>query len=238
MAMVTGLRALTLDELADAFAAADDEQRQAITAECARRDRADRARRARRADPVTAEWRDAAHAQMLAAESACNGVLLNRRGQVAGIDPWSLWSGPEVRATAYASRELAEFWQSSPRLTVSDYRRQVEAAEREQEDERERAATMPGAQDLADAVRSGDTDALDRVPEAWLGELLDAEHAAAWLGIATKTIYVDQSRGRWPAEDMKLGRSKAWTRRTIVMHLAARPGKGAPGKSRAPRKTA
>lgn len=235
--MAADLRSLTLDQLAGGFATADDDQRRAIRAECERRDRADRARRKRRADPVTAEWRDAAHAQMLAAETATNGVLLNRRGIAAGIDPWTLWSGPATRATAYASYELAEFWESSARLTVGEYRRQVSAARRDQEDQREpETPERPSARDLAGAVSSGDPGALDRLPAAWLDELLDAERAASWLGIATKTVYVDSSRGRWPAADLTLGRSRAWTRRTLVLHLAARPGRGTPGRPRVPRK--
>src|SRR5580658_9140099 len=114
------LRGLTLDQLAGAYATADDDLRLEITAECERRDRADRRRRARRADPVSAEWREAAHAQMIAAEAATNGVLLSHRGIAAGIDPWSLWSGPATRALAYASWELREFWESrgNARMTV------------------------------------------------------------------------------------------------------------------------
>ena len=210
-----------------------------VTAECNRRDRLDRAKRARCADPVAAEWHDFAHAQFVAAEAATNGFMLNRRGLAADIEPWSLWSGPATRAMAYASYELAEFWSANARLTVSEYRRQLADSERIQQDEREReTAGLAGAHDLAAKVRADGPEVLASYPAEWLGELLDAEHAAAWLGIATKTIYVDTSRGRWPAADLTLGRSRAWTRRTLIEHLAARTGRGAPGKPRAKRGTA
>jgi len=230
---------MTLDQLAEAFATADDELTGALAAECKRRDRSDRARQARRSDPAAAEWRDMAHAQFVAAEAATNGYMLNRRGVAHAIDPWSLWSGPATRAMAYASWELQEFWSANPRLTVSEYRRQLAAGERIQDDERDReAATIPGARELADLVRAEGPEVLDRYPAEFLAELLDAEHAAQWLGIATKTIYVDTSRGRWPDADMTLGRSRAWTRRTLVLHLAARAGRGAPGRPRTRTRTA
>src|ERR1022692_4706185 len=138
MSAVTGLRALTLDQLAASFATADDALIEALGAECKRRDRLDRGKRARQADPVTAEWRDSAHAQFVAAEAATRGFMLNRRGRAAAIEPWSLWSGPATRAMAYASYELAEFWSANARLTVSEYRRQIAAGHRIEEDEHER----------------------------------------------------------------------------------------------------
>lgn len=60
-------------------------------------------------------------------ELACNetrGVMLNARGLKAGIDPWSLFIGPAVRAHAYASEELIEHWQRHPRITIEQYERQ------------------------------------------------------------------------------------------------------------------
>lgn len=90
---------------------------------------ADRARQRRRNDPIAREWHDAAYQQFIAAEAACNGFLVNAAGRARGIDPWSLWSGPADRAEHWASWELLEFWRSNPRVTITDYRRQVSAAE-------------------------------------------------------------------------------------------------------------
>jgi hypothetical protein len=58
------------------------------------------------------------------AADECNGVLLNARGKRADIDPYSLFIGSEVRAHAYASEELLEFWRSHPRLTYAEFERQ------------------------------------------------------------------------------------------------------------------
>lgn len=58
------------------------------------------------------------------ASDACNGVLLNVRGKRAGVDPYSLFIGNEVRALAYASEELVEWWASHPRLTWTKFERQ------------------------------------------------------------------------------------------------------------------
>ena len=58
------------------------------------------------------------------AEHECNGYLLNRRGQAADIDPYSLFMGNETRALAYASEELIEHWGQHPRITFADYERQ------------------------------------------------------------------------------------------------------------------
>lgn len=60
-----------------------------------------------------------------AAESACNGVLLNRRGKLAHVDPESLFKGTHARAYAYASAELVEHWTKHPRLTVAEFERQT-----------------------------------------------------------------------------------------------------------------
>lgn len=121
---------LTDDQLATLFRAAcnngDTTTMNAIENEADRRDRTDRkARRDReRWATVREEWFHWAWAQFLAAETACRGYLLNRAGHAAGIDPWALWSGPTGRAMRYASEELLEFWGRSPRITVSEYRKQ------------------------------------------------------------------------------------------------------------------
>jgi hypothetical protein len=238
---VASLRAAGLDDLAAMMAGADDELRSAILGECDRRDRGDRRRRVRRADAMADDWYLAAHAQYLAAEAATSGYLLNRRGVSAGIEPWSLWSGPERRAMAYASHELREFWQSSARLTVTEYRRQLADALRVQADEHDRTPEpegLPPVADLVAMVRKHGPAALDRFAPDLLAELLDTDSAASWIGIQARSIHREKARGRWPASELPVGRSLAWSRRTLVEHLAARTGRGAPGKPRAPRKTA
>jgi hypothetical protein len=241
---MTDLRKLSLEDLAALLGDADDALGAAILRECDRRDRAEHARRARRADPVAAEWRDAARAQYLAAEAACNGYLLNRRGLATGIDPWSLWSGPVRRAMALASWELREFWESNPRLTIGEYRKQLADARRAHDDERDRERqTLPPLPELVAVVREHGPDALRRYPQHLLEELLDSESAAAWIGIQPRSIYREKTRGRWPESDLPTGRSLAlrslaWKRRTIILHLAARTGRGAPGQERAKRKSA
>lgn len=68
-----------------------------------------------------AEWTLIVEGQYLAAEEATRGNLLNKRGRVAKIDPFTLFSGPAIRAHAYASEELLEHWQTHPRLTFAEY---------------------------------------------------------------------------------------------------------------------
>lgn len=58
------------------------------------------------------------------ASDDCNGVLMNARGQRQGVDPFSLFSGNEVRALAYASEELVEWWAKHPRMTFTAFEQQ------------------------------------------------------------------------------------------------------------------
>jgi hypothetical protein len=74
------------------------------------------------------EWRECRQAFELyrqaafeAAHEATNGVLLNRRGQAKGIDPWSLFIGSNVRAYAYASEELQRWWDEHPRQSFEAF---------------------------------------------------------------------------------------------------------------------
>jgi hypothetical protein len=125
------LRAASLDQLASMLDACEvgSPAYQAILAECARRDRADAARRARRA--VNAEWYDAAYAQQLAAEAQTRGNLLSPLALAEGIEePGVLWTGSEAWAWLRASEELRNYWLEHPRLTVTQYRRQLAGARR------------------------------------------------------------------------------------------------------------
>jgi predicted DNA-binding transcriptional regulator AlpA len=245
--IAASLRELSLDELAEVHAAGDDDTRRAVLEEAARRDRLAQAARKRQAE--SAEWHDAAHQQFLAAEAATCGNLLNRMGRAKGLDPWTvLWTGSDARAMAYASYELIEFWQTSPRVTVTGYRRQLADARRAEADERARAAydacqnvpmdgtELPDAAALVAMVRADGPEVLDRFGAA-VDELLDSAQAAEWLGIKRGTVYQEIKRHRWPAPDRKFGQSGAWTRRTLILHRAAMVGTGAPGQPRAKRKS-
>jgi hypothetical protein len=110
--VVTSLRALSLDQLAELYGAGDDDTMAAVLAETERRDQAEQARRARSARRAvsgeTAEWYDAAFAQYLAAEAETRGYLLSRLGQAEGIEePFILWRGPEAWAMAGRARSCA-----------------------------------------------------------------------------------------------------------------------------------
>lgn len=64
-------------------------------------------------------WREAVELQYLAAEQACNGVLLTRSAVAAGVSARSLFTGPARRAAAHASEELMWYWADHPRLTFA-----------------------------------------------------------------------------------------------------------------------
>lgn len=59
--------------------------------------------------------------RMMEAEEAL-GYLTNKAGTAAGIDPASLFSGPEARARKWASEELLRWWEDHPRITYAEYR--------------------------------------------------------------------------------------------------------------------
>jgi hypothetical protein len=59
--------------------------------------------------------------QYLSAEDELRGVLLNRRGQAAGLNPVTLFSGPAHVAHANASDELREWWGKHGRMTQGEF---------------------------------------------------------------------------------------------------------------------
>lgn len=80
---------------------------------------------------AVATWREcreayALHleAQYAAADNACRGVLLNKRGVALGVASESLFLGPRGRAEAYASDELRDYWHEHPRITYAQFERQ------------------------------------------------------------------------------------------------------------------
>jgi hypothetical protein len=59
------------------------------------------------------------------AEDATNGYMLNKAGARAGIDPRSLFTGPETRARKYASDELRAWWDIHGRPTLEEHRAEL-----------------------------------------------------------------------------------------------------------------
>lgn len=71
---------------------------------------------------VRSAYRDHTRQSYQDAEAATNGYLVNKAGDAAGVHPATLFTGPEVRARKYASRELLDYWQAHGRLTVDDFK--------------------------------------------------------------------------------------------------------------------
>jgi hypothetical protein len=66
-------------------------------------------------------FKDEIRRRTISAEGATNGYMLGPAGKKAGIDPWSLFTGPESRARKYASPELKEWFDQNGRPTVADF---------------------------------------------------------------------------------------------------------------------
>jgi hypothetical protein len=109
------LRDLDENQLVALYADADDALREAILAECDRRDRVSR-------QPETDDWALWAHAQYLLASEACAGTGLVTRDGPAGLDGIGMWRGPVHIVLPYATPELKDFWLAHPRLTPTQYR--------------------------------------------------------------------------------------------------------------------
>lgn len=63
------------------------------------------------------------------AEEATNGDRVDVRADAAIVEETpTLFMGPELRAQAYASEELRDWWEQHPRLTFEDFERQWAAA--------------------------------------------------------------------------------------------------------------
>jgi hypothetical protein len=105
-----------------------------VMAELERRDLEDqlRAREAARLEKQRAKraaLREAydlyVHAAWLAAETDCNGYLLSKDGNAAGVDPVALWSMHESRAMRLASEELRDWWRVNGRTTFKQWQKQA-----------------------------------------------------------------------------------------------------------------
>lgn len=58
------------------------------------------------------------------AETETNGNLVNRKGKAKGLVGWDLFTGPEIRARAYASEELLEHWEKHARPNLNLFEQQ------------------------------------------------------------------------------------------------------------------
>src|SRR5260370_14226 len=109
------LRRLSDDELGQHYAkhADCDRCRGQVERELNRRDRVDAARKAtgQRNKARALERHEHVERELLAAEAATGGSLVNPRGRAIGISERSLFTGSEDRALRYASRELINYWQ-------------------------------------------------------------------------------------------------------------------------------
>ena len=76
-------------------------------------------------DRARASYSDFQYAEYEKAERVTRGRMLNERGERKGIDSFSLFEGTEVRALAYASEELVDYWRYTPRVPFEDYERQM-----------------------------------------------------------------------------------------------------------------
>jgi hypothetical protein len=71
---------------------------------------------------TAAAFKDEIRRRTVMAENATNGYMLGPAGKKAGIDPYSLFTGPQSRARKYASPELKEWFDQNGRPTVADLR--------------------------------------------------------------------------------------------------------------------
>jgi len=70
-------------------------------------------------------YNDLINQRYLDAENATNGYLLNPGAKRRGVDPKTLFYGPESYARAHASDELMDYWASNGRPNLEDHRQQL-----------------------------------------------------------------------------------------------------------------
>ncbi|MEU8378700.1 hypothetical protein [Streptosporangium sp. NPDC048865] len=112
---------------------------------------AERQKGERREDTLRRMHRQWVHEQWLEAEGATRGVLLNRAGVAAGIDPKSLWAGNSARAAKYASEELKRWWADRPnggRQTYAEWRAQWVGDQAARRGARERRQSSSNGRDF------------------------------------------------------------------------------------------
>lgn len=103
--------------------------------------------------------------------------------------------------------------------------------------EQARRADAEGDSETAGRLLAEANQVLDGYAPA-IDEYADAAAAGAWLGMARNSVYRERARTRaggeagWPAPDLTAGRSGLWKYRTLVLHRAGLPGRGAAGRGR------
>jgi len=155
-APAASLRDLTDDELRDRYLSTDDStEHAAILAESTRRDRQARKDAADR--QLQYEWYDAMHAQRMAAEAFCGGGgMLNHEGLRRQVSEWDMWTGSPQMVERYGSEDLTWFFtHKSPRLTLSEYKRQRNTAGRIQREEWRDRDEIGGNHDHGNGTRAG-----------------------------------------------------------------------------------
>lgn len=70
---------------------------------------------------MKADYEDELERRLAAADEACTGYLVNRRGKDAGLTSRDLFTGPADRAYRYATRELVDHWSEVGRLSLAQY---------------------------------------------------------------------------------------------------------------------
>ncbi|MFJ9892712.1 phage minor capsid protein [Streptomyces sp. NPDC091280] len=102
----------------------------AIASDAAKGVTEETARKVTRAE-ARALYEEYVYRQLLAAEDATNGYLLNKKAQAAGVNPAELFTGPARIAYARASDELKEWWAKHGRLTQAEFIEQVTGREQQ-----------------------------------------------------------------------------------------------------------
>lgn len=73
---------------------------------------------------MRAAWLDYLEVAYTNAETACNGVLLNNLAKAEDISAFEvLFKGNPTRAFKYASWELCEYWETTPRMSKVQFER-------------------------------------------------------------------------------------------------------------------
>ena len=73
---------------------------------------------------MKADYEDALNQSITEADEACHGYLVNKAGKAEGITARDLFTGPASRAVKYATRELFDYWQTHPRITLAHFERE------------------------------------------------------------------------------------------------------------------
>ena len=221
---VTTLREVpTFEALEDLYAkvAHDDSARSLVLGEIERRERLERQQQARAAERE--EWEAMAWAQYEAADRECCGYLIrderarthdyretperpgrcrdcggaSRHPWHTGVSAFILWTRSEDWARKYASEELCSFWDTHPRVTVTEYRDQITQGKRIQRDERDAEAT--------DSTKGEDMtgDTAPRAPEPAAADTTAAGRIAAYqaAGRQRRDDLIAQARGQVAVRD-------------------------------------